>query len=335
MLRVVPNLPCNTFAVVVCAFLGCMGYRTPMNTPPAGTPPADASVRDVRPDLAADLRRDLAADSSPDRGPDMSRDLTAAHPPDLAPDLPRNDTRVFTGCTPGDPYILVLGADEVLYRFAPETMTLTRIASVSCGSQSLNSLTVSPLGPAYISSHSGQLCVVDLATFTAAATSFDPSVIQNSRYGMALLPDNVPAGQTLYIVTNTSSGQANNLSHIDLSSFTLTTVGPIKPTLPAIELTAGPNGELYAFSPGAVTSQLLTIDPGTAMAIDVTDVPAGYSHPSFALVNWQGDFYLFLGDGNITVGNANVFRYHKGDTQVTLMGGLDQTIIGAGVALCQ
>ncbi len=329
------HLPRNVYTIAICVCVGCMGYRTPMNaskgkaTP--GASPTDAGANVASPDSSLDL----AADASPDRGRDTSRDLAADLPPDRVPDSPRNDTRVFTGCTSGDPYILVLGSDDVLYRFAPDTIALTRIASVSCGTQALNSLTVSPRGPAYISSHSGQLCVVDLATFTAALTSFDPSVIQNSRYGMALLPDNVPAGQTLYIVTNTSSGQANNLSHIDLSNFWLTTVGPIMPALPAIELTAGPNGELYAFSPGTVTSQLLTIDPSTAMAIDVTDVPAGYSHPSFALVNWQGDFYLFLGDGSNILGNANVFHYHKGDTQVTLVGGLDRTIIGAGVALCQ
>lgn len=294
--------------------------------------------RDVGVDQPRDLGRDQGRDVGVDQGRDLGRDLVVDQARDLAADRARDvagpDARIFAGCTPGTPYVLVLGADEVLYRFAPDTLALTRIAGVSCGSNSLNSLTASPLGPAYISNHSGQLCVVDLTTFTSVLTIFDPAVIMDSYYGMAVLPDQVPAGQSLYIATNSAYGQPNTLSRIDLSSFQLTTIGLIQPVVAEVELTAGPSGELYGFSIGTVTSKLLTIDPRTGIAIDVTTVPAGTTKPAFALVNWQGDFYLFLGESSSSPGTADVFRYHKGDAEVSRVGGISPAIIGAGVALC-
>jgi hypothetical protein len=277
-----------------------------------------------------DQGRDQAVDRAQDVAVDRGRDVAVERRGDGA----GIDTRFFTGCTPGTTYVLVLGTDDVLYRFVPETLALTPIAEVSCGSSSLNSLTVSPLGPAYISNHIGQLCVVDLTTFTSVLTSFDPAVISNGYYGMAVLPANVPAGQSLYIAINIGNGESNTLSRIDLSTFQATTIGLIQPAVLDVELTAGPSGELYGFSIGPVTSKLLTIDPSTGIAIDVTTVPAGASNASFALVDWQGDFYLFLGDSRFVPGSADVFRYRKGDAQVTSVGVVSPSIIGAGVALC-
>jgi hypothetical protein len=300
----------------------------------ADLPSKDVAADLPRKDVAADLPR---SDARPDSVPDLSR-------ADLHPDLVRADVRPLANCTPGDPYILVLGADDTLYRFDPSTLALSALASVACGRDSLNSMTASTIGPAYISTQSGELCVVDLKTFTTSRTAFDPSVISGDpsveypkAFGMALLSDNVTAGQTLYIATHDTEYK-NRLSRIDLTTFKLSEVGPILPKVDWAELTAGPDGELYGFSIGTSTSLLLNIDPQTGSSIDVTSVPKGDGDlgSSFALVYWQGDFYLFLAP--ITyfgASNAEVFRYHKGATEVESIGTLGVGIIGAGVAACQ
>jgi hypothetical protein len=192
-------------------------------------------------------------------------------------------------------------------------------------------MTVSPIGPAYISSQAGDLCSVDMKTFQPSSPH---RVGLNYSYGMALLPDDSAAGQTLYIaVKEGTSSDPDHLERIDLSTFALTSIGYVSPTVPSAELTAGPDGTLYGFSVGNTASLLLNIDPTTASAIDVTKVPAGFSSNfAFALVYWQDAFYLFLGSSSSGSGGSTVYRYAKGDAQVTTVGTVKAIIIGAGVA---
>jgi hypothetical protein len=274
--------------------VGCIGYRTPLD--------------------------DVSTSGGADAGADSRR-----------ADL-RSDTRTASQCTSVEPYVMLLGGDQNLHRFDPDTLALTRLAGVSCGGDELNSMAVSLLGPAYVSNHLGDLCVVDLGTFRSSLTPFNPWSILQSSFGMALLPDDVPAGQTLYIAPNIDRN-SSQLSRIDLTTFALTNIGRITPDGPPPELTAGPNGELYGFSIGASSSLLLNIDPKTGASIDVTTVPAGYTNASFALVYWQGQFFLFLGDSSAN--RADVYGYRKGEAQVRHLGTLDVGIIGAGVAQCQ
>jgi hypothetical protein len=323
---------------------------------------------DLAPDLAPDLRpdsrrdvgvdlRDLAADLGRDLSPDLARDLGADRrdlgadgPGDLAVDrlpdlaLEAGSETASRFCTADEPYVLILSGESDgtsrLYRFYPATLSTVRIGTVSCGTAALNSLTASTIGPAYISNANGALCVVDLKTFTAAPTGFDPSTIANQRFGMAVLPDSVPAGQTLYIATK-HSGEGDTLSRIDLSTFAVTTIGPVQidqdagtPSGAVVELTAGSGGELYGFGIGTTDSLLLTIDPTTGHAIQVSSVPVGASTVSYALVDWQGTIYLFFADG-AAAGGATIFTFHQGDAQVIRVGSIDVPIIGAGVARCQ
>jgi len=274
---------------------GCLGYRTPMLDPNQSNPTS----------------------------PRLARDASA----DLASDLPRSDAQ--TACPAERKYVLVLGDDGQLYRFDAGTLALTSLATVDCGDDGLNSLTVSPIGSAYISGQTGALCSVDLRTFQATRTAFNPLTVGYYSYGMALLPDNSAAGQTLFIAVG-EDVDVNHLQRIDLTDFTLSSVGYISPAVPWAELTAGPNGELYGFSVGATQSLLLNIDPTTASAIDVTTVQAGFENGAFALVYWQDYFYLFLGDQSSS-GSA-VYSYRKGNAQVTPLGSIDATIIGDGVA---
>jgi hypothetical protein len=278
------------------------------------------------PDLAPDLPIDgPSLDLAADVGTDLP-ELDVG--PDSSPDADHHDT--MAGCAPGTPYPLVLGIDGRLYRFDPAAMSLTDIAAVTCGESSLNSLTASPLGRAYISNTVGQLCALDLQTFETTLTRFDPNLIGNLGYGMALISDGSAMGQSLYIATNNHS--ISQLMTINLTSYTFGDIGAIVPTVPYTELTAGPNNGLYALYP-SLPSSLLHLDPQTANAIETVTLPNGLSG-SFALVYWQDSFYLFMGDVMDSAIN-NVYRHRTSDGQTTLAGTLPVQIIGAGVALCR
>ena len=313
MLKTRRPWPGSWLPLAALALAACIGYRTPLSDSGVREPRGDAGIPPPRVDARVDSARDQ---SKADRQP-----------------LPR--------CTPGDPYVLVLGTDHWLYHLDPGTLSLSRLASVACGNDTLNSMTTSPVGPAYISNQSGELCIVDPATFASSATRFDPGSIGGSPFGMALLADNSPAGQTLYIASSDAVFK-NRLSHIDITTFALGEVGPILPVVPWAELTAGPDGGLYGFAIGETSSLLLNIDPRTGSAIDVTSVPAGYTAAAFGLVYWQGDFYLFVGPSAQVIiptlapaAKAEVYRYRKGDTLVAHVGTLDVGVIGAGVAACR
>lgn len=345
---------CALLCSTVLLALGC--YRSPMNKARPRPTAADAGLAvtpDARP-ASADLPLDLPRDGAPDLRPDLGRDLAQEVAREAGPEL--RDLGVERGseagrdlggetaaamCRRGEDYILVLGTDDSLYRFYPDTLVMVRIGETSCGTPgySLNSLTVSPQGPAYISNNYGELCKVDLESFTATSTSFNAAAVSNQHYGMALVPDDAPAGQTLYIAVTFDGG--NTLARVDLTNYAVTAVGPVvirrdggTESRPDVELTAGSNGELFGFSLGRTQSLLLTIDPETGEAIDVSQIPAGASNASFALVDWHGTLYVFLGNANDSVG-AFVYTYRKGDVAVSSVGTLDVDILGAGVARCR
>ena len=297
---------------------------------------------DVGLDLPIDLGNDPGAldGNSPTDGPtapplDLGVD-SSLHP---EPDVP-SDAGAWA-CTSGEPYVLVVSGNNEggLYRFYPDTVSLVRIGTLSCGTtvSELNSLAGLPVGPAYVSNGRGELCVVEPTTFVASLTTFDAGVISNHPYGMAMLPDNVPAGETLYIAVK-STGQADTLARVDLSTFGLTTVGPIQlhqdgGTQPCagIELTAASNGGLYGFSVDTDPALLLAIDPKTGDAVKMAEVPV--TNPGgFALVEWQGTIYLFFAESGAR--GSTVFTFRNGDTRVSPIGGIDTAVIGTGVALC-
>lgn len=244
-------------------------------------------------------------------------------------------------CPSGTPYVLLLSGfgEGDLYRFHPDTRALARIASVACGrpASELNSLTASALGPIYVSNLVGDLCLVDPVTFATSSTRFDAAAVANIPYGMALLPEAVPAGQVLYLALRTA-GQADKLTRVDLSGFERTVVGPIGLEQDAstklysdVELTGGSRGRLYGFAATATPPVLLAIDPGTGHATVMAEVPIG-TPGGFALVEWQGLVYLFLAEA----GNrrSTVYTYRDGDARVSLIGTIDVAVIGAGVTVC-
>ena len=281
--------------------------------------PLDADLAE----LEQDGRYDLGTNASLDDGTDVQLDTAA------------------WACTSGEPYVLVLSGNNEggVYRFYPDTLSLARIGTLSCGSPAseLNSFTVRAVGPAYISNLRGELCVVELTTFVASPTNFDATQVANGQYGMAVLPDNVPAGETLYLAVR-SAGQADQLARVDLSTFDLTPIGPIElhqdggaQPCAGIELTPAANGGLYGFAVDTDPALLLAIDPKTGNAVQMAEVPVA-NPGGFALLDWQGTIYIFF----VAAGarGSTVFTFRNGDAQVSRIGAIDTAVIGAGVALC-
>jgi hypothetical protein len=331
-----------------CLLASCLGYRTPLEDAGSGRDDSRLDGKDAAVERA--LLPDLP--SSPDArtdGAEVSKDAKDARPDDLLPDRPR-DLPSINPCLPADQYVLVLGGDYGMFRFDPDGLSLSRLATVRCASNgssrpTLNSMTVSPIGPAYISNHDGELCKVDTTTFQVD----NPVRVSTQPFGMALIPDNSPSKQSLFItvqeytlIAGEFSNMHSDLSKVDLTTLSPTGIGTVR-ILPAstalkvewVELTAGPKNELYGFSVGVDSSLLLTIGKEDAVATDVVKVPAGFKFASFALVDWQGAFYLFLGDASPDAGvnrSCTVYRWAKGDPSVTKLGSLPVDVIGAGVA---
>jgi hypothetical protein len=284
---------------------GCSGYRSPMSDAAAGEP----------------------------------HDTRAPGVQDGSPDAIRGETNPRLGnCTVGEPYVLVLGQDEMLYRFEPETFSLTAVTAVRCGEGLVNSMTTTPRGPVYFSSDRGDLCAIDMKTLQITQTPFDSTLVGRKSYGMALLPDDSPAGQSLYVAGRKADDGLLVLSRIDLTTYAPTEIGSFPPELLNVELTLGPDGGLFGLAIDLDRSWLVDIDPETGTTVDVSAVSNGYPISAFALVAWQEGFYFFLRPGGklaMFYYFSDVFRYRLGDAEATTVGTFGLPIVGAGVAVCR
>lgn len=320
---------------------GELGLDVPSDGVPGLPHDLGTDVRDAGLDLPPGLDtdpRDLDGDSAADVPVGHPRDLGVDSPLHPEPDVP-SDAAAWA-CTSGQPAVLVLSGNNEggLYWFHPDTLGLGRIGTLSCGTNGeLNSLAALPAGPAYVSNVRGEICTVDLTTRAASPTSFDAGLVSNQQYGMAVVPDSVPAGETLYIAVR-SAGQADTLARVDLSTFALTPIGPIEfhqdgGTQPCsgIELTASAQGGLYGFGVATDPALLLAIDPETGNAVKVAEVPVA-NPGGFALVEWQGTIYLFFAEAGAR--GSTVFTFRSGDAQVSRIGAIDIAVIGTGVAFC-
>ena len=99
-----------------------------------------------------------------------------------------------------------------------------------------------------------------------------------------------------------------------------------------IELTSADDGSLYGYilrsGPGG---RLLRIDKETAEILESTDLPVPEEGgTSLAFAYWNGDFYIFTGDGSTT--DVHVHRPALGTTERITT--LDWQVVGAGVTTC-
>ena len=65
--------------------------------------------------------------------------------------------------------------------------------------------------------------------------------------------------------------------------------------------------------------------------VDLSPISYMY-HPTFALVHWHGDFYVFMGARAAT--RSDVWRYRHDDGSAAIVASLHGAVVGAGRALC-
>jgi hypothetical protein len=158
-----------------------------------------------------------------------------------------------------------------------------------------------------------------------------------------ILDDGGDAGdgvETLYLAGNPGGVVGTEpvvLGSMDTTTFAVTTVGTVAPSIYASELTGTGGGQLFGFymtGPGVTAAAIGEIDRTTGQLVAMNDLPGVAIAGGWAFAFWGGDFYTFTapaGPGTDTV--VQRFRPSDGSVvQVATISGL--TVVGAGVSTC-
>ncbi len=240
---------------------------------------------------------------------------------------------IHSGCDEGDlSEFYVLADNGDLYRFDPETVTLSTAVALSAPGP--NSLALNPDGTLYLATYSGMLATVDPETGACTATAFDPAPWGIETF-FAVGQGNAPAdggAGSLYLARDPGDS-STELYSLDLSSFvsTLLTTFSVR----SMEVTAGDNGRLFGQRFASSQAQLVEYDTSSYAVIDTmvlgsSDVWWGYD------VVWvPGYLYAFGGAGP---DDANVYRASTSSPLSTqtpeMLGTIPIDVIGAGARVC-
>jgi hypothetical protein len=244
-------------------------------------------------------------------------------PPNLCPDA-------------GSTLIYVITQTNTLYSFYPPTATFsTVIGNIACPSTSTPfSMAVARSGIAYVVFSDGELFEVDTqaATLPCRPTGFVSGQGGFApRFGMGFSRDPAGPGETLYVASASSgNGGPPQLARIDTTTFQLSIVGNLTPSINDAELTGTGAGDLFGFYSTANGSEIAQIDKGNAMVTGYAPLPGVVQGTGWAFAYWGGDFYTFTAPGGSTV----VTRYRPSDQSVVLVASIGEVVVGAGVSTC-
>lgn len=225
--------------------------------------------------------------------------------------------------------IYVVTDDNELYRFAPATVTFTKIGSLSCPSGGFAtpfSMAVDRKGTAWVLFSDGKMYQVSTKDASCKATSFAVGQSGFTTFGMSFARDG--ANETLYVADYNGKG----IAKIDTTSLKLSFIGSYGTTAGAGELTA--KGEqLYGFfnSTGSLGTRVAMIDKTTGKLGTVNTLSGVTIGSGWAFAHWGGTFWLFHAPSS----SSQVTEYDF-DTKTTKTAktGLGFVIVGAGVSTC-
>ncbi len=213
-------------------------------------------------------------------------------------------------------YAYALDDVGVLYRYDPVTGRKERMGAPDCGSAEAENVQwtmTATRDTAYIVYTDWTIYAVDLATLTCSTTAFQPGQLGlEGEFGVAVSGSGASAR---FFVYGIASGSSNPILAVaDATSFVLTRVGEILPAPPAatfpVNLTAGADGHLYAFSPGGFLQE---IDSATGRVIQSIDTGV-QSKTTWATIAYGSDLYLWV--GSIVVGYDVARRARTGELYV-------------------
>jgi hypothetical protein len=270
--------------------------------------------------------------ASPDGG--ASGDEGGAPPPgsDGGPGF-ESDAAPGDDCAEDTKQIFVVSNEDGLYRFAPQTKSITNIGKVACpaGGAHPFSMAVDRKGTAWVLYDDGHIFRVSTKDASCAATAFKPDQNGFHQFGMAFMTD-APGSttETLFVADNAQQG----IAKIDTSSLALTFVGSYDGFAAPAELTGTGNAHLFAF----FTAQdpinyprIAQLDPLKGKIIDQKSLFGTEIGTGFAFAFWGGDFWLFTAPND----SSEVTRYSwTNESTDSVLQDLGFTIVGAGVSTC-
>lgn len=216
-----------------------------------------------------------------------------------------------------------------LHRFAPATLTFTRIGTLNCPGASFASpfsMAVDRKGTAWVLYNDGKLYQVSTKDASCKATTFAVGQAGFTTFGMSFARDG--AGETLYVADYSGKG----IAKIDTTSLKLTFIGAYGTTAGAGELTA--RGEqLFGFfnSTGSLGTRVGMVDKATGKLGTVKTLSGVTIGSGWAFAHWGGTFWLFHSPSGTS--QVTEYDFDKG-TSSTAKSGLGFNIVGAGVSTC-
>jgi hypothetical protein len=241
-----------------------------------------------------------------------------------------------TGCADAsDTYVYVVSEENELFSFYPPSLAFTRIGRLVCPSTSAPfSMAVDRKGVAYVLFQDGNLFRVSTATAACIATSYVPSQLGWTTFGMGFTSWAGGPEEQLFVAENNPSGNSAGLATIGIPAMNLDFVGAFDPAIPRAELTGTADGRLFAFWPnrgsGGTGANVAEIDKRTAGVIARTELPIARATDAFAFAFWGGDFWIFTGSRQASA----VVRFRPSDGTTVQLGTHAGTIVGAGVSTC-
>lgn len=230
-----------------------------------------------------------------------------------------------------------------LQSFNPSTGQFRLIGRIACPAPRDDtpfSMAVDRKGIAYILFTDNRLYRVSTATGACIATSYVPNQSNFGRFGMGFATNSVGPTETLFVAGENSQDNvgASALARIDPTTFVLTSVGQILPTVTQSELTGTGDGRLFAFyrrNGNSPPSYIGEIDTQTARIVGerrFDDVDQGFG---WAFAFWGGDFYMFHAPGSQqSTATTRVTRWRPADDSVVQVASTSLQIVGAGVSTC-
>jgi hypothetical protein len=240
----------------------------------------------------------------------------------------------------GATLVYVITENNTLYSFYPPTATFsTVIGNIACPSTSQPfSMAVSRSGVAYIVFYDGTLYEVDTQSATLPCMPTPFAMGQGGfapRFGMGFSRDAVGTGETLYVASGSNGGTGGplQLARIDTTTFQLTVIGNLTPSIDDTELTGTGAGDLFGFyATSTASSEIAQIDKANAMVTGYAPLPGVAQGSGWAFAYWGGDFYTFTAPS--TASGTVVTRYRPSDQSIVQVATLGDVVVGAGVSTC-
>ncbi|MGZ3417524.1 MAG: hypothetical protein ACXWUG_08135 [Polyangiales bacterium] len=246
-------------------------------------------------------------------------------------DTPSSDAVVGSDCAEENKQIYVVSQENDLYRFAPATLTITKVGTLDCpaGSATPFSMAVDRKGTAWVLYSDGSLWKVSTKDASCASTSFVKNQEGFLTFGMGYVSDTPGStSETLYVAEYGGKG----LGKVD-SSLKLSFVGPYGAGGGAAELTGRGDARIFGFFDSNFTLpvRIAELDKSTGAIKTMKNQPSLSVGSGWAFAHWGGSYWLFTAPS----GSSQITEYDfDKDTSKVVKTDLGFVIVGAGVSTC-